>query len=126
MIFSSGRPCGQADDNALNGSGGAADSPFPGERQSLSRKTAEDRRKQAAAKTNPALGIETAGYFYLRNARNCYDRWGALGKVKQLDELYPRLREERTTASSATTGSRLRFKRPIPSSSSSCCRFFLT
>src|SRR6266700_1125825 len=51
-----------------------------------------------------ARGIETAGYFYLRNARNCYDRWGALGKVKQLDELYPRLREERTTASSATTG----------------------
>jgi PAS domain S-box-containing protein len=49
-------------------------------------------------------GIETAGYFYLRNARNCYDRWGALGKVKQLDERYPRLREERTPGSSATTG----------------------
>jgi PAS domain S-box-containing protein len=51
-----------------------------------------------------ARGIETAGYFYLRNARNCYDRWGALGKVKQLDERYPRLREERTPASSATSG----------------------
>jgi PAS domain S-box-containing protein len=49
-------------------------------------------------------GIETAGYFYLRNARNCYDRWGAHGKVKQLDERYPRLREERTATSSATTG----------------------
>jgi PAS domain S-box-containing protein len=49
-------------------------------------------------------GIETAGYFYLRNARNCYDRWGALGKVKQLDERYPRLREERTPNSSATIG----------------------
>ena len=49
-------------------------------------------------------GIETAGYFYLRNARNCYDRWGALGKVKQLEERYPRLREERTTTFSATVG----------------------
>ena len=45
-----------------------------------------------------------AGYAYLRNARNCYDRWGAHGKVKQLDERYPRLREERTSASSATIG----------------------
>ena len=43
-----------------------------------------------------------AGYAYLRNARNCYDRWGAHGKVKQLDERYPRLREERASASSAT------------------------
>ncbi|HEY1755265.1 MAG TPA: sigma 54-interacting transcriptional regulator [Bryobacteraceae bacterium] len=51
-----------------------------------------------------ARDIETAGYFYLRNARNCYDRWGAFGKVKQLDECYPRLREERTTTASATTG----------------------
>ena len=49
-------------------------------------------------------GLETAGYAHLRNARNCYDRWGAHGKVKQLDERYPRLREERTPASSATIG----------------------
>ena len=31
---------------------------------------------------------------YLRNARSCYERWGALGKVKQLDECYPHLHEE--------------------------------
>jgi PAS domain S-box-containing protein len=49
-------------------------------------------------------GLETAGYAHLRNARNCYDRWGAHGKVKQLDERYPRLREEHTSASSATIG----------------------
>jgi PAS domain S-box-containing protein len=48
-----------------------------------------------------ARGLETAGYAHLRSARNCYDRWGALGKVKQLDERYPRLREERTAAVSA-------------------------
>ena len=59
---------------------------------------------ELAAQYCLARGIETAGYFYLRNARNCYDRWGALGKVKQLDERYPRLREERTTTSSATIG----------------------
>ena len=40
-----------------------------------------------------ARGLETAGYAYLRNARNCYDRWERSGKVKQLDERYPRLRE---------------------------------
>ena len=45
-----------------------------------------------------------AGYAYLRNARNCYDRWGAHGKVKQLDERYPRLREERPSAYGAMTG----------------------
>ena len=41
---------------------------------------------------------------YLGETRgNCYDRWGALGKVKQLDERYPRLREERLPASTAST-----------------------
>jgi predicted ATPase/signal transduction histidine kinase len=59
---------------------------------------------ELAAQYYLARGIETAGYAYLRNARNCYDRWGAIGKVKQLDERYPRLREERTFASSATIG----------------------
>ena len=51
---------------------------------------------ELAAQYCLAQGLETAGYAHLRNARNCYDRWGAHGKVKQLDERYPRLREERT------------------------------
>src|SRR6202043_3374468 len=59
---------------------------------------------ELAAKYYLAHGLETAGYAHLRNARNCYDRWGAHGKVKQLDERYPRLREERTLASSAAIG----------------------
>ncbi|MGA2888437.1 MAG: PAS domain-containing protein [Terracidiphilus sp.] len=50
------------------------------------------------------LGLETAGYAHLRNARNCYDRWGAHGKVRQLDERYPRLREGRTLVAPATVG----------------------
>ena len=31
---------------------------------------------------------------YLRNARYCYLRWGADGKVRQLDEMYPHLRRK--------------------------------
>ncbi len=54
---------------------------------------------ELAARFYPARGLETAGYAHLRNARNCYDRWGADGKVKQLDERHPRLREERPPAS---------------------------
>jgi PAS domain S-box-containing protein len=50
-----------------------------------------------------ARGFETFAHTYLRNARNCYDRWGALGKVKQLDERYPRLHEERLPASTTAT-----------------------
>jgi PAS domain S-box-containing protein len=47
--------------------------------------------------------METAAHAYLHHARNCYDRWGALGKVKQLDALYPRLHDEHTSASTAVT-----------------------
>ena len=59
---------------------------------------------ELAARYYLARGVETASYFHLSNARRCYDRWGAHGKTKQLDERYPRLREERTLAASATTG----------------------
>src|SRR5436305_4547938 len=38
-------------------------------------------------------GFETAGSAYLRHARACYALWGADGKVRQLDELYPHLRQ---------------------------------
>ena len=34
-------------------------------------------------------GIEKVAHSYLRDARYCFLRWGALGKVKQLDERYP-------------------------------------
>ena len=49
---------------------------------------------ELAARYYLSRGVESAGYFHLRNARRCYDRWGAHGKTKQLDERYPRLREE--------------------------------
>jgi PAS domain S-box-containing protein len=54
---------------------------------------------ELAARYYLARGFETIGHTYLRNARNCYGRWGALGKLKQLDELYPYLREERDAIS---------------------------
>jgi predicted ATPase/signal transduction histidine kinase len=58
---------------------------------------------EVAARFYLARGFETFGHTYLRNARNCYDRWGALGKVKQLDQRYPRLHEERLPASTTAT-----------------------
>src|SRR5271163_2921138 len=47
-----------------------------------------------------ARGLEKVAKAYLKEARSLYSRWGADGKVKQLDELYPRLRDERTPTSS--------------------------
>jgi PAS domain S-box-containing protein len=59
---------------------------------------------EVAARFYSARGLETIAHAYLRNARNCYDRWGALGKVKQLDDLYPQLHEERVPTSITTIG----------------------
>ena len=41
-----------------------------------------------------ARGFEQIAQLYLRNARQCYRSWGADGKVRQLDHLYPHLRKE--------------------------------
>ena len=63
---------------------------------------------ELAARFHAARGLETIANAYLRNARNCYDRWGALGKVKQLDERYPHLQGERApTSPTATIGAPL-------------------
>jgi predicted ATPase/signal transduction histidine kinase len=59
---------------------------------------------EVAARFCTTHGFETIAHVYLYKARNCYDRWGALGKVKQLDERYSHLHEERTPTSSATIG----------------------
>jgi signal transduction histidine kinase/ActR/RegA family two-component response regulator len=47
--------------------------------------------------------LETTAQAYLRNARYCYLRWGADGKVRQLDESYPYLRTELSAPPSTTT-----------------------
>jgi PAS domain S-box-containing protein len=46
---------------------------------------------EVAARFYNARGSETSANAHLRSARNCYLRWGADGKVRQLDRLYPYL-----------------------------------
>jgi len=50
---------------------------------------------ELAARFHFAHGFQTAGKAHLEQARNCYARWGADGKVKQLDERYPQLRADK-------------------------------
>ena len=49
---------------------------------------------ESAARFHAARGFETISDAYLRNARYCYARWGADGKVAQLDGFHPQLKEE--------------------------------
>jgi PAS domain S-box-containing protein len=49
---------------------------------------------ELAARFYAARGFEKIALTYLRDARRCYVSWGADGKVRQLDEMYPYLREE--------------------------------
>jgi PAS domain S-box-containing protein len=58
---------------------------------------------EVAARFYAARGVESIAHAYRRDARQCYNQWGGLGKVKQLDERYPRLREERLPISTAGT-----------------------
>ncbi len=58
---------------------------------------------ELAAGFYAARGFETIAHAYLRNARHCYLRWGALGKVRQLDQRYPRQQGE-SSSPTATFG----------------------
>jgi PAS domain S-box-containing protein len=49
---------------------------------------------ELAARFYAARGFEEFAHVYVRNAHDGYARWGADGKVRQLDEMYPHLREE--------------------------------
>ncbi len=51
---------------------------------------------ELAARFYATRGFETIAHAYLRNARSCYLRWGALGKVRQLEQSHPMLREDST------------------------------
>jgi PAS domain S-box-containing protein len=50
-----------------------------------------------------ARGFDTIAHAYLREARRCYLRWGAAGKVRQLEQLHPHLRDAPAPSSSTTT-----------------------
>jgi PAS domain S-box-containing protein len=57
---------------------------------------------EVAARFYAARGFETFAQAYIKNARYCYLRWGALGKVRQIDQGYPLQDEEGTLSSAAT------------------------
>jgi PAS domain S-box-containing protein len=56
-----------------------------------------------AARFYAGRGFEEFARVYLQKARYGYQRWGADGKVRQLDELYPQIREEAPVSSSTST-----------------------
>ena len=53
---------------------------------------------ELAARFYAGRGLHTIADAYLRNARYGYLRWGADGKVRQLDEVYPHLKMEEAAA----------------------------
>jgi PAS domain S-box-containing protein len=59
---------------------------------------------ELASRFYAARGFETIAHTYLRNARSCYLRWGADGKVRQLEQLHPHLREKPIAASTTAFG----------------------
>ena len=58
---------------------------------------------ELAARFYVGRGFEKIGHGYLRDARSGYLQWGAMGKVRQLEELYPYLRGEETVAGPTST-----------------------
>jgi predicted ATPase/tRNA A-37 threonylcarbamoyl transferase component Bud32 len=54
---------------------------------------------EVAARFYAARGFETIAQTYIKNARGCYLRWGATGKVRKIDQDYPMPGEERTSSS---------------------------
>jgi PAS domain S-box-containing protein len=58
---------------------------------------------ELAARFYAARGFEDFAHVYLRKARDGYLRWGADGKVRQLDQLYPHLRQQEQAPTSPST-----------------------
>jgi PAS domain S-box-containing protein len=58
---------------------------------------------ELAARFYADRGVESIAQTCLRNARYSYLRWGADGKVRQLERAHPYLREEATTSGQAST-----------------------
>ncbi len=58
---------------------------------------------ERAAQFYTARGFDKFADAYLLEARHCYERWGADGKVAQLDRLYPHLKRESLAPTSTST-----------------------
>ena len=65
----------------------------------------EGTAQEVAARFYAARGVESIAHSCLHNARYCYLRWGADGKVRQLDRLYPHLSAADGSRPTAITGS---------------------
>ena len=57
---------------------------------------------ERAAEFYRARSINTIANLYLREARDCYARWGAEGKVRQLDARYPQLQAQQPERATTT------------------------
>jgi PAS domain S-box-containing protein len=58
---------------------------------------------ELAARFYAARGFEKIGRTYMQHARYGYLRWGADGKVRQLDELYPHLGDQEPASAPTST-----------------------
>jgi PAS domain S-box-containing protein len=58
---------------------------------------------ELAARFYAARGLDEIAHLYLRNARYCYARWGADGKVRQLDQSHPQLKHDPPVAGPTST-----------------------
>jgi len=58
---------------------------------------------ELAARFYAARGFQKFADAYLLEARYCYQRWGADGKVAQLDQLYPHLKKAGSTSTQTGT-----------------------
>src|SRR5580658_7383908 len=58
---------------------------------------------EVAARFYAARGLDKIADTYLREARYCYFRWGADGKVRHLDQSYPQVKKEGLISTPTTT-----------------------
>jgi len=58
---------------------------------------------ECAARFYASRGFEKIAMTYLREARHCYLRWGADGKVQRMEQLFPHLRPEQAPSDPTTT-----------------------
>ena len=58
---------------------------------------------ELAARFYAARGLDAIARAFQRAARRCYLRWGAIGKVRQLEQLHPNLREAPVPLSQVAT-----------------------
>lgn len=58
---------------------------------------------EVAGRFYAARGFESIAITYLRQACHCYLRWGAEAKVRQLEQLYPQIKAERSILDATAT-----------------------